>query len=100
MALTGNARMQISQNPWKKRTVPPSTYVFFTQSHGPLYSGSASLSEMIFDFITSNGITNTQLTTPEYKPNDYQKRIIIEIKNYLYQHIFRWLVKMFLKYYQ
>lgn len=36
MPLTGNARIQSIQNPWKKRLAPPSMYVFFIQSHGPL----------------------------------------------------------------
>lgn len=69
MPLTGKARKHNSVKPWKKLLEPPCRYVFFIQSHEPLYTGFVRLSATIFDLITSNGNTKIQLVTPNEKKN-------------------------------
>jgi len=79
--LTGKARMQSNRNPRKKLIAPPLLYVFFAQSHAPLYNGCTRLSVMILDLITSNGNTKTQLSTPKLK--SYKIYYDSKIVNYI-----------------
>lgn len=81
MPFTMNARRQSTQKPRKKCDVPPCRYVFSTQSHTPLYFGFAGSSAIIFDLITSNGNTHTQLNTPK---NDKPSKTIVAVHIILY----------------